>query len=66
MFAQIGIDGFFPKPGSDLSSTSSSTPEKTFIFVNSRPVHHKEILKVKELPYTLNTNLPSFIYCLCM
>uniref|UniRef100_A0A9J8AD36 PMS1 homolog 1, mismatch repair system component n=1 Tax=Cyprinus carpio carpio TaxID=630221 RepID=A0A9J8AD36_CYPCA len=52
MFAQIGIDGFFPKPGSDFNSTSSSTPDKTFIFVNSRPVHHKEILKLIKQYYT--------------
>uniref|UniRef100_A0A671L465 HMG box domain-containing protein n=1 Tax=Sinocyclocheilus anshuiensis TaxID=1608454 RepID=A0A671L465_9TELE len=52
MFVQIGIDGFFPKPGSDLNSTSSSSPDKTFIFVNSRPVHHKEILKLIKQYYT--------------
>ncbi|XP_043104979.1 PMS1 protein homolog 1 isoform X3 [Puntigrus tetrazona] len=49
---EIGIDGFFPKPGSDFNSTSSSTPDKTFIFVNSRPVHHKEILKLFKQYYT--------------
>ncbi|XP_073702181.1 PMS1 protein homolog 1 [Garra rufa] len=49
---EIGIDGFFPKPGSDFNSTSSSTPDKTFIFVNSRPVHHKEILKLIKQYYT--------------
>ncbi|XP_026127225.1 PMS1 protein homolog 1 [Carassius auratus] len=49
---EIGIDGFFPKPGSDCNSTSSSTPDKTFIFVNSRPVHHKEILKLIKQYYT--------------
>ncbi|XP_016301158.1 PMS1 protein homolog 1 isoform X2 [Sinocyclocheilus anshuiensis] len=49
---EIGIDGFFPKPGSDLNSTSSSSPDKTFIFVNSRPVHHKEILKLIKQYYT--------------
>uniref|UniRef100_A0A671L4F1 HMG box domain-containing protein n=1 Tax=Sinocyclocheilus anshuiensis TaxID=1608454 RepID=A0A671L4F1_9TELE len=49
---KIGIDGFFPKPGSDLNSTSSSSPDKTFIFVNSRPVHHKEILKLIKQYYT--------------
>uniref|UniRef100_A0A8C1JJT0 PMS1 homolog 1, mismatch repair system component n=1 Tax=Cyprinus carpio TaxID=7962 RepID=A0A8C1JJT0_CYPCA len=49
---KIGIDGFFPKPGSDFNSTSSSTPDKTFIFVNSRPVHHKEILKLIKQYYT--------------
>uniref|UniRef100_A0A673JB30 PMS1 protein homolog 1-like n=1 Tax=Sinocyclocheilus rhinocerous TaxID=307959 RepID=A0A673JB30_9TELE len=49
---RIGIDGFFPKPGSDFNSTSSSSPDKTFIFVNSRPVHHKEILKLIKQYYT--------------
>lgn len=39
------MEGFFPKPGADFSSTSSSTPDKTFIFVNDRPVHHKDIMK---------------------
>ncbi|KAK7154453.1 hypothetical protein R3I94_007700 [Phoxinus phoxinus] len=43
---EIDIDGFLPKPGSDLNSTSSYAPDKTFIFVNSRPVHAKEILKL--------------------
>ncbi|XP_068079435.1 PMS1 protein homolog 1 isoform X2 [Danio rerio] len=49
---EIHIDGFFPKPGSDLNSTSSSTTDKSFIFVNSRPVHHKEILKLIKQYYT--------------
>nr|AAI52496.1 Zp3a.2 protein [Danio rerio] len=49
---EITIDGFFPKPGSDLNSTSSSTTDKSFIFVNSRPVHHKEILKLIKQYYT--------------
>ncbi|XP_026151406.1 PMS1 protein homolog 1 [Mastacembelus armatus] len=43
---ELFIDGFFPKPGADHSSTSSSTPDKTFIFVNNRPVQHKDIMKL--------------------
>lgn len=43
---QISFEGFFPKPGADYSSTSSSNPDKTFIFVNNRPIHHKDIMKV--------------------
>lgn len=62
LFAQISIDGFLPKPGSELNSTSSYTPDKTFIFVNSRPVHHKEILKVKEPPHTNLPTLLKFVY----
>uniref|UniRef100_A0A8B9RC48 PMS1 homolog 1, mismatch repair system component n=1 Tax=Astyanax mexicanus TaxID=7994 RepID=A0A8B9RC48_ASTMX len=42
---EIAIEGYFPKPNSDLNSTSSNTSDKTFVFVNSRPVHHKDILK---------------------
>ncbi|KAA0715537.1 PMS1 protein -like protein 1 DNA mismatch repair protein [Triplophysa tibetana] len=48
---EIDIDGFLPKPGSDLNSTSSSSPDKTFIFINSRPVHHKDILKLVKQYY---------------
>lgn len=43
------LDGFLPKPGADLSLTSSSTSDKTFIFINKRPVQQKDILKVKRI-----------------
>lgn len=43
---KVFFEGFFPKPGADYSSTSSSNPDKTFLFVNNRPVHHKDIMKV--------------------
>uniref|UniRef100_A0AAR2KTC4 HMG box domain-containing protein n=1 Tax=Pygocentrus nattereri TaxID=42514 RepID=A0AAR2KTC4_PYGNA len=43
---EISIEGYFPKPNSDLNSTSSNSSDKTFIFVNGRPVHHRDILKV--------------------
>ncbi|XP_059198153.1 PMS1 protein homolog 1 [Centropristis striata] len=49
---EIVLDGFFPKPGADFSSTSSSNPDKTFIFVNNRPVHQKDIMKVLRQHYT--------------
>ncbi|XP_030614068.1 PMS1 protein homolog 1 [Archocentrus centrarchus] len=49
---EILLEGFFPKPGADYSSTSSSNPDKTFIFVNSRPVQHKEIMKLLRQHYT--------------
>ncbi|XP_022596461.1 PMS1 protein homolog 1 [Seriola dumerili] len=48
---EISLDGFFPKPGADYSSTSSSSPDKTFIFVNNRPVHHKDIMKLLRQHY---------------
>uniref|UniRef100_UPI00398EE715 PMS1 protein homolog 1 isoform X2 n=1 Tax=Pristiophorus japonicus TaxID=55135 RepID=UPI00398EE715 len=43
---EIFLSGFLPKPGSNLSSTSLTSPDRSFISVNSRPVHHKEILKL--------------------
>lgn len=46
-FIQILLEGFLPKPGADYSSTSSSHPDKMFLFVNNRPVHQKDIVKVK-------------------
>ncbi|NXN99483.1 PMS1 protein, partial [Rhinopomastus cyanomelas] len=42
---EINLSGFLPKAGSDGSLTSLSSSERSFIFVNDRPVHHKEILK---------------------
>lgn len=48
---EILLEGFFPKPGADYSSTSSSNPDKTFIFVNNRPVHHKDIMKLLRQHY---------------
>ncbi|XP_005939917.1 PMS1 protein homolog 1 [Haplochromis burtoni] len=49
---EILLEGFFPKPGADYSSTSTSNPDKTFIFVNNRPVQHKEIMKLLRQHYT--------------
>ncbi|XP_036966531.1 PMS1 protein homolog 1 isoform X2 [Acanthopagrus latus] len=48
---EIVLEGFFPKPGADHSSTSSSNPDKTFIFINNRPVNHKEIMKLLRQHY---------------
>ncbi|KAJ8367637.1 hypothetical protein AAFF_G00314240 [Aldrovandia affinis] len=48
---QITIDGYFPKPGSDFALTSSSNPDRTFIFVNDRPVRDKDLLKVVRQQY---------------
>ncbi|MED6241226.1 hypothetical protein ATANTOWER_004031 [Ataeniobius toweri] len=49
---EIVLDSFLPKPGADLLSTSSSTPDKTFIFINNRPVQQKEILKLLRQHYS--------------
>ena len=54
---QIVLDGFFPKPGADYSSTSSSNPDKTFIFVNNRPVHQKDVMKVESFWITRHNTI---------
>ncbi|KAG7248141.1 hypothetical protein CRUP_032084, partial [Coryphaenoides rupestris] len=48
----ISLDGFFPKPGVDYFSSSSSSHDKTFIFVNNRPVQQKDITKLLRQHYT--------------
>uniref|UniRef100_A0A3P9LT16 PMS1 homolog 1, mismatch repair system component n=1 Tax=Oryzias latipes TaxID=8090 RepID=A0A3P9LT16_ORYLA len=48
---EIVLDGFLPKPGADYSSTSSSAPDKTFLYVNNRPVQLKEIMKLLRQHY---------------
>lgn len=48
---EMVLDGFLPKPGADLSSTSSASSDKTFIFINNRPVQHKEIMKLLRQHY---------------
>lgn len=43
---QINLSGFLPKAESDSSLTSLSSSERSFVFINNRPVCQKEILKV--------------------
>ncbi|XP_028621607.1 PMS1 protein homolog 1 isoform X2 [Grammomys surdaster] len=50
---KIYLSGFFPKHDADHNSTSLSTPERSFIFINSRPVHQKDILKLIRRYYNL-------------
>ncbi|NXX17657.1 PMS1 protein, partial [Podargus strigoides] len=42
---EINLSGFLPQAQSDSSLTSLSSSERSFIFINNRPVHQKEILK---------------------
>ncbi|XP_066543802.1 PMS1 protein homolog 1 isoform X2 [Amia ocellicauda] len=56
---EIKISGYVPKPGSDYTSTSTSNPDKTFIFVNQRPVHQKEILKLVKHLYSSQSSTES-------
>uniref|UniRef100_A0A671EX84 PMS1 homolog 1, mismatch repair system component n=1 Tax=Rhinolophus ferrumequinum TaxID=59479 RepID=A0A671EX84_RHIFE len=51
--SQIYLSGFLPKHDADHSFTSLSTPEKSFIFINSRPIHQKDILKLIRRYYSL-------------
>ncbi|XP_032756961.1 PMS1 protein homolog 1 [Rattus rattus] len=51
--SQIHLHGLFPKHDADHNSTSLSTPERSFIFINSRPVHQKDILKLIRHYYNL-------------
>ncbi|XP_004601446.2 PMS1 protein homolog 1 [Sorex araneus] len=44
--SKIYLSGFLPKRDADHSFTSLSTPERSFIFVNNRPIHQKDILKL--------------------
>ncbi|KFO75363.1 PMS1 protein 1, partial [Cuculus canorus] len=46
---EINLSGFLPKAESDSSLTSLSSSERSFIFINNRPVHQKEILKYYSL-----------------
>nr|XP_005996600.1 PREDICTED: PMS1 protein homolog 1 isoform X2 [Latimeria chalumnae] len=56
---EISLNGFLPKPDSDRSVTSLTNPDKSFIFVNCRPVHHKEILKLVREYYNLQSSKES-------
>ncbi|XP_041117645.1 PMS1 protein homolog 1-like isoform X1 [Polyodon spathula] len=49
---EVSLSGFLPKPGSDSTLTSSSSSDKTFIFVNQRPVHLKEVMKLVRQYYS--------------
>ncbi|XP_048455070.1 PMS1 protein homolog 1 isoform X2 [Rhincodon typus] len=56
---KIFLSGFLPKPGSNPSSTSLTSPDRSFISINSRPVHHKEILKLVRQYYSLQSQKDS-------
>ncbi|XP_062313359.1 PMS1 protein homolog 1 isoform X2 [Osmerus eperlanus] len=60
---EILIDGFFPKPGTDYCSNSSSNPDKAFIFVNNRPVQQKDILNLVRQHYMAQPYLADSTRC---
>lgn len=49
---EMFLSGFLPKPGSNPASMSLTSPDRSFVSVNSRPVHHKEILKLVRQYYS--------------
>ncbi|XP_009947253.1 PREDICTED: PMS1 protein homolog 1 isoform X3 [Leptosomus discolor] len=53
---EINLSGFLPKAESESSLTSLSSSERSFIFINDRPVHQKEILKLIRQYYSLVTH----------
>ncbi|NXJ91342.1 PMS1 protein, partial [Corythaixoides concolor] len=50
---EINLSGFLPKAESDSSLTSLSSSERSFIFINNRPVQQKEILKLIRQYYSV-------------
>ncbi|XP_066433195.1 PMS1 protein homolog 1 isoform X2 [Eleutherodactylus coqui] len=65
---KISIDGYLPRPEADSALTSVHGPEKSFIFINQRPVLHKDILKMVRLHYNQNKDsarcYPIFFMCI--
>ncbi|XP_072275249.1 PMS1 protein homolog 1 [Pyxicephalus adspersus] len=57
---QIRIHGFLPKREADISLTGASSSERSFIFINQRPVYHKEILKMVRTHYNQNITSRSY------
>ncbi|NP_001079545.1 postmeiotic segregation increased 1 [Xenopus laevis] len=53
---EISINGYLPKPDADITVTSLSSSEKSFLFINRRPVYHKEIMKMVRLYHTQSLN----------
>ncbi|XP_071667276.1 PMS1 protein homolog 1 isoform X4 [Patagioenas fasciata] len=56
---EINLSGFLPKAESDGSLTSLSSSERSFVFINNRPVHQKEILKLIREYYNMVTQKDS-------
>ncbi|XP_070588036.1 PMS1 protein homolog 1 isoform X1 [Erythrolamprus reginae] len=50
---EISFSGCVPKPDSDRRLTGHSNSERSYIFINSRPVNQKEILKLVQQYYNI-------------
>ncbi|XP_030065270.1 PMS1 protein homolog 1 isoform X2 [Microcaecilia unicolor] len=51
--SEVLLNGFLPKPNSNYTLTSLSSPDRSFIFINRRLVYQKDILKLVRLYYNL-------------
>ncbi|XP_066491584.1 PMS1 protein homolog 1 isoform X2 [Tiliqua scincoides] len=56
---KVFLTGFLPKPESDSCLISNSSSDRSFIFVNNRPVYQKEILKLAQQYYNLKSHKDS-------
>ncbi|XP_063286225.1 PMS1 protein homolog 1 [Pelobates fuscus] len=56
---EMYISGYLPKPEADRTLTSLSTSERSFLFINRRPVQYKEITKMIRLFYNQSQNKDS-------
>uniref|UniRef100_A0A8D0HFQ9 PMS1 homolog 1, mismatch repair system component n=1 Tax=Sphenodon punctatus TaxID=8508 RepID=A0A8D0HFQ9_SPHPU len=54
--SDVSLSGFLPKPDSDDCLASHASSEKSFIFINNRPVRQKEILKLVRQYYNLKSH----------
>ncbi|XP_077131531.1 PMS1 protein homolog 1 isoform X4 [Ranitomeya variabilis] len=57
---EIAINGYFPRPDADSTLTSVHGPDKSFIYINHRPVHAKDILKMVRMHYNRNKDSSRF------
>ncbi|XP_063174138.1 PMS1 protein homolog 1 isoform X2 [Candoia aspera] len=58
---EISFSGFVPKPDSNRCLTGHSSSDRSFIFINSRPVYQKEILKINLKYYFIIRNLSALL-----
>uniref|UniRef100_A0A6J0UH35 PMS1 protein homolog 1 isoform X1 n=1 Tax=Pogona vitticeps TaxID=103695 RepID=A0A6J0UH35_9SAUR len=56
---EVFLSGFLPKPDSDHRLTSHSNGDKSFMFINKRPVCQKQILKLTQRYYNEKLNKDS-------
>nr|XP_020658517.1 PMS1 protein homolog 1 isoform X2 [Pogona vitticeps] len=56
---EVFLSGFLPKPDSDHHLTSHSNGDKSFMFINKRPVCQKQILKLTQRYYNEKLNKDS-------